>query len=100
MGRILNSICDPAAAQRSTMSATRPIRNVAPPELARHGADLTKSTLQAYHDGGQQDGQFHDSDFGGALYVAGDEGLKLPSMSRAEHREAKALAKEISARAP
>lgn len=65
----------------------------------RHGADLTRSTMHAYHDGGQQDGQFYDSDFGGALYVDGDEALALPEMSRAEHREAKAMAQEIFSRA-
>ena len=47
------------------------------------------------HDGGPQHGQFYDSDFGGALYVDGDEALELPEISRAEHREAKALAREI-----
>jgi hypothetical protein len=66
----------------------------------RHGMDLTKSTLAAYHDGGPQHGQFYDSDFGGALYVDGDEALELPEISRAEHREAKALAEEIFRRAP
>lgn len=66
----------------------------------RHGADLTKSTMAAYHDGGPQHGQFYDSDFGGALYVDGDEALELPEISRAEHREAKALAREIFGRAP
>lgn len=67
---------------------------------SRHGVDLTKSTMAAYHDGGPQHGQFYDSDFGGALYVDGDEALELPEISRAEHREAKALAREIFGRAP
>lgn len=61
----------------------------------RHGVDVTKSRMAAYHDGGPQHGQFYDSDFGGALYVDGDEALELPEISRAEHREAKALAREI-----
>ena len=66
----------------------------------RHGVDLTTSTLAAYHDGGPQHGQFYDSDFGGALYVDGDEALELPEIGRAEHRKAKALAEEIFGRAP
>lgn len=65
----------------------------------RHGVDLTKSTMAAYRDGGPQHGQFYDSDFGGALYVGGDEALELPEISPAEHREAKALAREIFDRA-
>jgi hypothetical protein len=60
-----------------------------------HGVDLTRSTMAAYHDGGQQDGQFYDSDFGGAMYVDGDEGLVLPDLGRAEHRTAKTEAKLI-----
>ncbi|WP_439590724.1 hypothetical protein [Hydrogenophaga sp.] len=60
-----------------------------------HGVDLTRSTMAAYHDGGQQDGQFYDSDFGGAMYVDGSEGLALPALSRADHRTAKAEAKLI-----
>ncbi|MGQ2923267.1 MAG: hypothetical protein ACT6SF_16575 [Hydrogenophaga sp.] len=60
-----------------------------------HRVDLTRSTMAAYHDGGQQDGQFYDSDFGGAMYVDGNEGLALPALSRADHRTAKAEAKLI-----
>lgn len=63
------------------------------------GDDLCRSTLAAYHDGGQQDGDFYDSDFGGAMYVAGDEGLALPDLNRAGHQAAKAKALEISERA-
>jgi hypothetical protein len=59
------------------------------------GVDLTRSTMAAYHDGGERNGQFYDSDFGGPLYADGDEGLKLPELSRASHREAKAKAKAI-----
>lgn len=65
----------------------------------RHGVDITKSTMAAYHDGGPQHGQFYDSDFGGALYVDGDDALELPEISRAEHRTAKALAGQIFGRA-
>ena len=60
-----------------------------------HGVDLTRSTMAAYHDGGQQDGQFYDSDFGGPMYVDGDDGLVLPVLSRAEHQTAKTEAKRI-----
>jgi hypothetical protein len=62
--------------------------------LAR-GGDLTRSTLAARHDGGLNDGQFYDSDFGGPLYVDGDESLNLPELSKAEHKVAKAKAQEI-----
>lgn len=62
--------------------------------LAR-GKDLTLSTLAARHDGGSNDGEFYDSDFGGPLYVDGDEGLVLPEMERDQHREAQAKAQAI-----
>ncbi len=65
----------------------------------KHGVDLTKSMTAAYHDGGERDGQFYDSDFGGPLYAAGDEGLALPQLGRVEHRDAKARAREIFGRA-
>lgn len=64
------------------------------------GVDLTRSTMAAYHDGGERNGQFYDSDFGGPLYADGDEGLELPELSRASHREAKANAKAILRRIP
>lgn len=60
-----------------------------------HGVDLTRSTMAAYHEGGQQDGQFYDSDFGGPMYVDGDEGLVLPVLSRSEHQTANTEAKRI-----
>ena len=60
-----------------------------------HGEDLTRSTNAAYHDGGQRDGEFYDSDFGGALYVAGFEALELPKLSADEHRSAKAMAQAM-----
>ena len=62
--------------------------------LAR-GDDLTRSTLAARHDGGSNDGEFYDSDFGGPLYVDGDEGLVLPELDGIQHREAKATARDI-----
>lgn len=62
--------------------------------------DLTRSTMAAYHDGGERNGQFYDSDFGGPLYADGDEGLELPELSRASHRDAKARAKAILRRTP
>lgn len=65
-----------------------------------HGEDLTRSTMAAYHDGGGRDGEFYDSDFGGALYVAGDEALVLPKLGSREHRTAKARAHEIFHRTP
>ena len=61
----------------------------------KHGVDLTRSTLAARHDGGEQDGDFYDSDFGGPMHVSGDEGLELPDLSPADHRTAKAKAVEI-----
>lgn len=63
------------------------------------GADLTRSTMAAYHDGGERDGEFYDSDFGGPLYAAGDEALELPEMDRPSHRAAKAKARELAGRA-
>lgn len=63
------------------------------------GADLTRSTMASYHDGGQRDGQFYDSDFGGPLYAAGDEALELPELDRPSHRAAKAKAREFAGRA-
>lgn len=63
------------------------------------GADLTRSTMAAYHDGGARDGQFYDSDFGGPLYAAGNEGLELPELDRPSHRAAKAKARELAGRA-
>lgn len=60
------------------------------------GADLTRSTMAAYHDGGERDGQFYDSDFGGPLHAAGDEGLQLPELDGPSHRAAKAKARELA----
>ena len=63
------------------------------------GVDLTRSTMAAYHDGGERDGQFYDSDFGGPLYAGGDEGLVLPDLDPSSHEVAKAKAKAIFSRA-
>lgn len=60
-----------------------------------HGHDLTVSTMRAYHDGGERDGQFYDSDFGGGRYAAGDEGLELPSISKSQMAEAVKRARAI-----
>lgn len=59
------------------------------------GADLTRSTMRAYHDGGSQDGQEYDDDYGGAMYVAGDEGVSLTPLSPEQDLEARKLAREI-----
>lgn len=63
------------------------------------GVDLTRSTMAAYHDGGERDGQFYDSDFGGPLYADGDEGLVLPDLDPSSHERAKARAEAIFSRA-
>ena len=44
------------------------------------GTDLTKSHMRAYHDGGEHDGEEYDDDFGGPLYVAGEEGVELDGL--------------------
>lgn len=64
-----------------------------------HGVDLTRSTTAAHHDGGERDGQFYDSDFGGPLYAGGDEGLVLPDLDPSSHEVAKAKAEAIFSRA-
>ncbi|UUZ66327.1 hypothetical protein LP417_35535 (plasmid) [Polaromonas sp. P1-6] len=56
------------------------------------GTDLTKSTMRAYHDGGQQHGQEYDDDFGGALYVDGDEGMELMPLDPGQDLKARELA--------
>jgi hypothetical protein len=56
--------------------------------------DLTKSTMRAYHDGGSNAGEFYDSDFGGPMYVDGDEGLDLPTISNEQKLIAKAMAEQ------
>jgi hypothetical protein len=64
-----------------------------------HGVDLTRSTMAAYHDGGERDGQFYGSEFGGPLYAGGDEGLVLPDLDPSSHEVAKAKAEAIFSRA-
>lgn len=57
--------------------------------------DLRKSTMRAYHDGGSNDGEFYDSDFGGPMYVAGYEGLVLPKIGDEHKSIAKAMAEQL-----
>jgi hypothetical protein len=57
--------------------------------------DLTKSTMRAYHHGGSNAGEFYDSDFGGAMYVAGNEGLELPKIRDGQKSIAKAMAEQL-----
>lgn len=64
-----------------------------------HGTDLTVSTMRAYHDGGPQHGEFYDSDFGGAMFADGDEGLRLPPVETAEDQRARSLARDFYNRA-
>ena len=63
----------------------------------KHRHDLTKSTLAARHEGGANHGAFYDSDFGGPLFVDGEEGLDLPQLTRSQLAEAKQMAKELMA---
>ncbi len=51
--------------------------------------DLTRSTLRAYHDGGLYAGQDYDDDYGGPLYVDGDEGLDLPPLDPQANQRAR-----------
>ncbi len=62
------------------------------------GTDLTKSTMAAYHDGGPQSGEPYDDDFGGPMYLSGDEGLSLKPLDAVDDREARELAHAIFAR--
>jgi hypothetical protein len=64
-----------------------------------HGVDLACSTMAAHHEGGERDGQFYDSDFGGPLSAGGDEGLVLPNLDPSSHEVAKAKAEAIFSRA-
>lgn len=57
--------------------------------------DLTESTMRAYHDGGTNDGDFYDSDFGGPMYVDGDEGVELPKIGDEQKSIAKAMAEQL-----
>ena len=59
------------------------------------GTDLTTSSMRAYHDGGPQDGQEYDDDFGGPAYVDGDEGIKLPPLDSGDDAVARERADEM-----
>lgn len=59
------------------------------------GEDLTRSTLAARHDGGSNDGEIYDDDYGGPMYVDGAEGLVLPELDQHQHREAQARAQAL-----
>lgn len=65
-----------------------------------HGQDLTTSSLRARHDGGSNDGEFYDSDFGGPMYLDGDEGLELPEISEGQMKSAQGMAEQLLAEAP
>lgn len=56
------------------------------------GTDFTESNMRAYHEGGEHDGQEYDDDFGGPLYVAGDEGMDLTPLEPKQDQEAQELA--------
>jgi len=62
-----------------------------------HGLDLTDSTLRARHDGGSNNGHFYDSDFGGPIYVDGDEGVELPEISEELMKTARGMAEQLLA---
>ena len=64
------------------------------------GTDLTRSNMRAYHDGGPQDGQEYDDDFGGPAYADGDEGIKLPPLDSDNDVIARERANEMYRRLP
>ncbi len=53
---------------------------------ALHGVDLTVSTMRAHHNGGPQNREFYDTNFGRAMYADGDEALGLLPLGSAEHQ--------------
>ena len=59
------------------------------------GTDLTKSHLQAFHEGGNHADEVYDDDVGGPLYVAGDEGAELKPLDEEGKREARKRADVI-----
>lgn len=59
------------------------------------GTDLTQPSMRAYHDGGPQDGQEYDDDFGGPAYVDGDEGIRLDPLASADAATARERADEM-----
>jgi len=64
-----------------------------------HGVDLTASSMRAYHDGGPHHGEVYDSDFGGAMYADGDEGLRIPPIDPAMYERARLRDAELFERA-
>jgi hypothetical protein len=57
--------------------------------------DLQASTMRAFHDGDTHADEVYDDDYGGALYVAGGEGLQLPPIDESQNREAIIMASAI-----
>ncbi|MBC8648389.1 hypothetical protein GYM54_01375 [Pseudomonas sp. MTM4] len=51
--------------------------------------------MRAYHDGGQYAGLDYDDDYGGSLYVDGDEGLNIPAIDSEADLRAKDEAKRL-----
>ena len=64
------------------------------------GTDLTKSHLQAFHDGGINADRLYDDDIGGPLYVAGDEGVEMTPLDEEGKLEARKLAEGVFRRIP
>lgn len=59
------------------------------------GKDLTRSTMRAYHDGGHYAGLDYDDEYGGPLYVDGDEGLNMPAIDSEADLRAKDEAQRL-----
>ncbi|MCP4275729.1 MAG: hypothetical protein GY779_05185 [Gammaproteobacteria bacterium] len=59
------------------------------------GTDLTKSNLNAFHEGGQYANQHYDDDIGGPLYIAGDEGARLKPLDEDGKHAAKERANTL-----
>ena len=64
------------------------------------GTDLTRSNMRAYHEGGERADEEYDDDFGGPVYVAGDEGLSLPALDAIRSHMAQELARAIFEKIP
>ena len=56
------------------------------------GTDFTESSLRAYHEGGDHDGQAYDDDVGGPMYVDGDEGMDLTPLEPKQDQQAHEMA--------
>lgn len=67
--------------------AERMVGDVDADRMAQIAATVSK--IRAYHGGAPQRGEFHDSDFCGAMYADGDEGLRLAPLAIAENRRAR-----------